>query len=500
MLGFALLVFVFFKNAWVCDDAYINFRSIEQLYSGNGPNWNPNQRVQVYTSPLWYWMLALTRLISPDLYFNAINLSFLLLLLLTYLVFRRLSLFAAGIVFFLFAASNAFVDYSSSGLENILASLLVASAFLFCDKALAQETESSKYGRLALVSLALLPVCRHDLVTIALPFAVMLVYKAKKTAEKVARILLMLSPLTLWSILSLVYYGAFFPNTAYAKLSTGIPRSKMIYQGLNYIAVTFSQDPITMVVIIAAIITGFLSKTGSGYAVSSSLLLNMAYIIWAGGDFMRGRFFSSGYVIAAVYLAQVIDRSNILFCNRRMCFGAVLIFVVYLVLFPYTPLNTGLSYTNFNLEHGIADERGYYFDVCSLYSYLYSKTGDVFPDFEWSHIGKQIAESRINYLESDFNGMLGYWAGTSTIIIDRMGLADPFLARLPVATSTEWRIGHFKREVPEAYRKSLETGKNEFQPGSWHDLYDLVKIVTMDKPLISWERFAAIVRLNLGLY
>ena len=40
-LGFTLYGFVFFKNAWVSDDAYILFRSLDQLLSGHGPRWNP---------------------------------------------------------------------------------------------------------------------------------------------------------------------------------------------------------------------------------------------------------------------------------------------------------------------------------------------------------------------------------------------------------------------------------------------------------------------------
>lgn len=44
-------ILVFLKNAWVGDDAYILFCSLEQLLDGNGPRWNPHERVQVFTSP-----------------------------------------------------------------------------------------------------------------------------------------------------------------------------------------------------------------------------------------------------------------------------------------------------------------------------------------------------------------------------------------------------------------------------------------------------------------
>ena len=35
LLSLAIAIFVFLKNAWVGEDSYILFRSIEQLFSGN---------------------------------------------------------------------------------------------------------------------------------------------------------------------------------------------------------------------------------------------------------------------------------------------------------------------------------------------------------------------------------------------------------------------------------------------------------------------------------
>jgi energy-coupling factor transporter transmembrane protein EcfT len=40
-LLFLLVSWVFFNNAWVDEDAYIIFRSIEQLFEGNGPVCRP---------------------------------------------------------------------------------------------------------------------------------------------------------------------------------------------------------------------------------------------------------------------------------------------------------------------------------------------------------------------------------------------------------------------------------------------------------------------------
>lgn len=495
---FLLLIIVFFKNAWVCDDAYINFRAIEQFFAGNGPNWNPHQRVQVYTSPMWFWFLAGLRFFSPDHFFNAVVFSFVLLLLLCFVVFREKPAFEATIIFALFVGSNAFMDFSSSGLENILCSLLLVLAYFSMQQSL-KNPDNKAIQVKTLLWLSLLPVCRHDLLSISLPLAVVFVFSTYQGKwERMRAILWMFLPLAVWSVFSLVYYGALFPNTAYAKLLTGIPRIAMIKQGFHYILVTLQQDPISIFLLFAAIFTGFYVGNRFEKALSVAFLLNTFYILWVGGDFMRGRFFTSALTLAILMLAT---HCEVVFCKRkRLCVGIAMVYLVYLIGFPSTPLNTGFNYNNFNLDHGIADERGYYFDVCSLYSYLYSEPGEVFPDFEWSHIGRQIAEKNVAYLENDFNGMLGYWAGTKPIIIDRLALGDPFLARIPVANPAEWRIGHYKREVPPAYRQSVQTGQNLFPEGSERNLFELLQKAVAEKDLFSTDRFLAILRLNLRRY
>ena len=55
-------------------------------------------------------------------------------------------------------------------------------------------------------------------------------------------------PFILWEIFSLVYYGFPFPNTAYAKLNTGIPRIELLQQGGKYLLSSLRHDPLTLTV------------------------------------------------------------------------------------------------------------------------------------------------------------------------------------------------------------------------------------------------------------
>ncbi len=499
-----LLLLVFFKNAWVCDDAYINFRSLEQLYAGNGPNWNPHQRVQAYTSPLWYWMLAIFRFVSPDHFFNVILLSLIAFLMLGMILQRH---FGSGerltLILLLAAASNAFFDFTTSGLENILCYLLLATGILsgFASERPASELAAGNF-RCSLFAFSLVGLCRHDLLLLALPPAMMLIGERNQSdvaARRCAGLWLFL-PLAVWSLFSLTYYGALFPNTAYAKLMTGIGRVELIIQGCRYLQETLFNDPITIMVLGAGILAGWFTGRRYGRSIAFGILLYVLYVVWVGGDFMRGRFLSVPFFVSLLVLAESGIYERIKSARPALVRGMAGILVIFLFVFPHTPVNTGLGFQDFSLNHGIADERGYYFDVCSLYAYLYSQPGEIFPDFEWSQIGRQIAGSGVAYLENDFNGMLGFWAGTRPIIIDRLALTDPFLARLPVSDLNGWRIGHFKREVPAEYRKSIESGKNCFSDASVSALYENVLLATQDSQLFTLKRLLAIVKLNTGWY
>src|SRR6266566_5076073 len=62
LIGGALVVVVFavlaYQRRWVSDDGMIVVREVRQILAGVGPNYNPFQRDEVDTSPLWTWLLA----------------------------------------------------------------------------------------------------------------------------------------------------------------------------------------------------------------------------------------------------------------------------------------------------------------------------------------------------------------------------------------------------------------------------------------------------------
>ena len=115
--------------------------------------------------------------------------------------------------------SIAFVDYSTSGLENPLSHLILV-VFLWvylrrggvrpvCSASLGRLGGGEPDGHLAAVSSRLGPDA----------------LEATKVAVSVVDGRGSL-PLLLWLGFSLFYYGFLFPNTAYAKLNNGVPRRR----------------------------------------------------------------------------------------------------------------------------------------------------------------------------------------------------------------------------------------------------------------------------------
>ena len=124
VLLIVLLSLVFFtillRTAWVSDDSFITMRTVDNFLHGYGLTWNVDERVQTFTHPLWLLLLTGVYLITQNAYFAVQGLC-LILSSVTMVIFLlngsggMLDLILGATILML---SNAFVDYSTSGLEN----------------------------------------------------------------------------------------------------------------------------------------------------------------------------------------------------------------------------------------------------------------------------------------------------------------------------------------------------------------------------------------------
>jgi arabinofuranosyltransferase len=93
---FALVVV---KTAWMSDDAYITLRTVDNVVNGYGLTWNPGERVQTYTHPLWMLLITGFYFVTREAYYTVLALSIFLSILAVLLLASRLAISKAAAVF-----------------------------------------------------------------------------------------------------------------------------------------------------------------------------------------------------------------------------------------------------------------------------------------------------------------------------------------------------------------------------------------------------------------
>lgn len=481
----ALLVTLVFRTAWLCDDAYITARTIDNWLHGYGLRWNVVERVQTFTHPLWLLVEAAAWRVSGGPYWSLMALSIVCAasgaVLLT--LVGGVSLAGAAALLAL-SASQAFVDFASSGLETPLTYLLLAAFLLEYWRG-----RSSPAWILGTTTMAsLLAVNRLDTLVLVAPALVHVMVVAARS-KRTVQFLLGLAPLLLWEAFSVAYYGFPVPNTAFAKLATGVPQAELTTQGVAYLLNSWRVDPPTLIVIGGAVLAALWGRRLEALTVAGGLLLHLVYVVRVGGDFMSGRFLAPAVLMAAgVILYEARTQ------RREVHFAALLVVVAAIGLpkaverawwsRPFPPVDSLID------AHGIADERMVYARDTSL---LRAMRRGAAPELAWVAAGRQAAAAGVTAMSRDSVGMFGYGAGPSVQLVDTLALCDPLLARLPA--DRPWRIGHFHRPIPSGYIQMLRGRQARLDDPALDAYYAALRRVTRD-PLWSRARWKAILVLN----
>ena len=109
----AIFAVVVIRRAWLCDDAYITFRTVDNFLHGYRLTWNITERVQAYTHPLWMILLSIVAFFTRDLYFTSLGLSIVIALGVVFFLGYRFSKSetSAALAVVVLILSRAFVDY-----------------------------------------------------------------------------------------------------------------------------------------------------------------------------------------------------------------------------------------------------------------------------------------------------------------------------------------------------------------------------------------------------
>jgi arabinofuranosyltransferase len=310
VVGLIVLNVAFIVNrAWVSDDSYITFRVVDNFLNGYGLTWNVNERVQVFTHPLWVFFITTMRVAIKNTYIASI-VTGITLSTVTMVMFavseRRNKGLILGLI--LLGFSNAFVDYSTSGLENPLSHLFLLLFFIYFLRLSERPTVEVGEKNLFLLSLlaSLGTLTRWDNVLFFIPPLIYALTKRKFTMRANVSILLGFLPLVFWMLFSTFYYGFPLPNTFYAKVGDWLPRVVFLRQGGNYVLHSLINDPITVLSIFVGIVMSFLKPSPQRWMLTTGGILYLGYVMYIGGDFMGGRLLTSVFLIF-VYLLVHYD-------------------------------------------------------------------------------------------------------------------------------------------------------------------------------------------------
>ena len=492
-------------TAWVSDDGYITFRSIENWFQGYGLVFNVGERVQTFTHPLWLFLQSLfyliTRLFDAPFGLNrlfygniviSLSLSLITVVLYSFRVARSTQMGIVGLL--VLTLSKAYIDYSTSGLENPLSHLLALGFFgLFLFNKKDDQRHVSTLAFLAGMG----ALNRLDTILFFLPPLVLLIWGSSNKLKTILSITVGFLPLILWELFSLFYYGSLFPNTAAAKLNTGIDKVTLVKQGAYYFLNSLRMDTITLVVIASSAAIALFSRNMRRISVALGIGLYLCYILYIGGDFMSGRYFSLPLIVAVILLSTFELKSLKLF-------GATLILVFGLGLLPFFTMIERRPTYGQNREddlvffdaHKIADERLVYRDRTGL---LIAIQGDspkvVYFQDAWDYTPGYPREVHL----VGAMGLNGYRDGPNIHVIDRNGLADPLISRMPLGDTERFRIGHFHHIIPDGYEEMLSSGENLIQDTNIASYYEKLAFVVKGT-LWDWNRIVEIWNLNTGKY
>jgi arabinofuranosyltransferase len=478
----AFFVVAVLRTGWLSDDAFIAIRSVDHLVNGRGFVLNLGQRVQSFTSPLWTLLCVPFFWLTQSPYAALMAPSVLCSVALAVVLARgqRAHPWRAAATLTALCASSSFLSFSTAGLENSLAHVLGA---LFC-------LERSKNGTrptLAVFFLASgLFLTRFDYAALVAPsIATVLMLEPKRSLRLAWPALALVFA---WFAFATVYYGFPLPNTAYAKLNTEIPWADRVLQGLAYLADAAVRDPVSWIVLLAALGLGLRRRV----ALASRLLLlgvalYVAYVVAIGGDFMGGRFLTTCFLMATLVSVELIElHENVLPVAAA---GGLL-----LAILGLSDHRTDRTSTECRPPlSGIVDERECYVEHTGLTQNLRVQ--------KWKEHGyladlrKALTKNEERVVVWNSIGMAPYGAPREVHLVEEFSLSEPLLARIRFAPGQEWRTGHYRRSIPPGYLESLRSGQNRLKGRCLHDLYDRLALATRGD-LWTWPRLQAIWELN----
>jgi arabinofuranosyltransferase len=310
------------SHRWMDEDAFINFRIVDQIFAGHGPVFNAGERVEAATSPLWLFILVVGRAVFGA--FVSIEWIALVAGLGAAIAAFVIAGYAAriqlrgrdGVVLpigLLLVASVAVVwDFSTSGLEMSLVWLWLAGSWWALMTAARSDRIARRTRIGCCVVLGLAPLVRPELTLMMLCLLVAWFALARPRRIVFDVVAIFAIPVA-YEIFRMGYYAMVVPNTALAKDAGGLHLS----QGWAYLAdfVTPYRLWVTAALVIASIVFAQVTSRDRRVALATGAMLAAAlvdvlYIVAIGGDYMHGRLLLPAFFALGLPASIVLRRDT----------------------------------------------------------------------------------------------------------------------------------------------------------------------------------------------
>jgi hypothetical protein len=414
--------------AWLSDDAFISFRYARNLVEGHGLVFNPGERVEGYTNPLWTVFLALgLRLGAPAEAWSTVwgiacyGVSIALLGVMHKRACAALGApdWLAAVPFgAMYGAANVeWATFATGGLETSLFTMLVTLGLVLVVDEKAHDTKSRALGAGAVLALAALT--RPDgALFVALGLGYVAVRRGWRDAILFSVAFAALwGPFTAWRV---SYYGSFFPNTYYAKSANLAWWS----QGLFYVGLYFQRHWLLALAPLVVAVFGRRVRPVAPLALVS-LAFGLAYTTYVarvGGASMYARLvvpatpmFLVLLDVGATLIARLAPRASV--AIAALCVAA--------------PIGTPLPLAGDSTDRDIGDERSHY--TTERWARTRARASAIAPFFEGLPAVVAIYGDEVG---------LAYYARLPNAIEAHTGLTDAYVAHLPLAR--RGRVGHEK--------------------------------------------------------
>ena len=406
---------------FIADDTFISLRYAANLLAGHGLVFNPGERVEGFTSPLWTLLLAGLGFFGCGLLETARILGFLfsaLTLLLTFWLARRcgasplMALVAPGVL----ACNGSFACWAAAGMETPLFAGLMVGALA--------SALAGRYWTSAVLTAAT-TLARPEGLLVLLILGAYQIYNSQRSKAQpwFTWILTAAGPVILLVAGRLWYYQDFLPNTYYAKTGGGWMQ---ILRGWDYVG-DYAADHEGLLLLLGVIAWAFCRRTTSLQLTAGTCLFCWLAVIWVGGDGLpMYRFALSPLPLFAALAAALVD--DLYLRVRSWLASTPQISITIVAVLTTVWAYAHLSPPRLKSHYG---------------SYQFQQRVEI-P--QWTRAGQWLAENARPdaSLAAVPIGALAYYSGLKTY--DMLGLTDRHIAHRTASHLGQGWAGHEKHD------------------------------------------------------